>query len=342
LTRYFGGNEIVTIPLEVEVISKDAFSDNRCISTIQLHDRISRIEARAFANCKALQSLYIPGSVENIDGSVIAGSSISEIVISKDNPHFAVRSEFIVNRAGTALIAYFGVSDSVIVPREIEVLCRRSFYNSEIVGIDFESGSQLRRIERGVFAGCWRLSWFGIPRLVEAIAGRAFSWSGIHCLHVSEGNRHFRVSGHALLNAEGTSLIRVVDKVSLDYVPYLEVPPEIATFCVGSFESCNALQNLEFAAGSQLRTIEERACADCHSLKRISIPASTEVLGRRCFRRCSGLEEVRFERGSRLREIEAEAFAGCTSLKSISVPKSVKSNAGVELSAAPAEVIVWY
>jgi hypothetical protein len=71
---------------------KDAVSINRCISTVQLHDRISRIEARAFADCEALQSLYIPASVEKFDGSIIAGWSISELVISEDNPHFAVRS----------------------------------------------------------------------------------------------------------------------------------------------------------------------------------------------------------------------------------------------------------
>jgi hypothetical protein len=246
-----------------------------------------------------------------------------------------------VNRAGTALIAYFGVSDMVIVPREIEVLCRRSFYRSGIVSLDFESGSQLRRIERSVFVSCWRLSSFCIPPLVEAIAGRAFSWSGIHWICVSEGNRLFRVSGHFLLNSEGTSLIRVVDDVSLDDVHYLEVPVEIATLSVGSLEYCHTLKNLEVAAGSQLRTIEERACADCRWLKRISIPASTEVLGRRCFRKCWGLEEVRFESGSRLREIGAEAFAGCESVKSIFVPKSVKDNAGVNLSGAPAEAIVW-
>jgi hypothetical protein len=137
---------------------------------------------------------------------------------------------------------------------------------------------------------------------------------------VSEGNRHFRVSGHFLLNSEGTSLIRVVDKVSLHDLHSLKVPAEIATLCVGSLECCDSLTNLDFAAGSQLRTIEERACAGCGQLKRISIPASTEVLGRRCFRNCLKLEEVRFESGSTLRQIGAEAFAGCQSLKSISVP----------------------
>jgi hypothetical protein len=104
---------------------------------------------------------------------------------------------------------------------------------------------------------------------------------------------------------------------------------------------CTGLQQLEFAAGFRLRMLEARACHGCRSLQRISFPASTEVLGRRCFRLCSELQEVRFEAGSKLRQMEAEAFANCGLRMSIFVPNSVKGNPGLELSGASEQMIVW-
>jgi hypothetical protein len=79
-----------------------------------------------------------------------------------------------------------------------------------------------------------------------------------------------------------------------------------------------------FESGSQFPEISLYGFADCPSLSSISIPASVEVIGDRCFEKCTGLKNVTFECESKLLRIEKRAFADCPSLLSICIPASVQ------------------
>lgn len=54
------------IPLTVETIGIEAFSQCRGITSILLPEGVKKIECMAFANCTGLNTLTIPGSVDEI------------------------------------------------------------------------------------------------------------------------------------------------------------------------------------------------------------------------------------------------------------------------------------
>ena len=87
----------------------------------------------------------------------------------------------------------------------------------------------------------------------------------------------------------------------------------------------SSLATIEFAPGSSLRTIEERAFASCGSLQSITIPASVETIGEFAFGSCTALTTFDFENGSLLTSIGDSVFDGCDSLSSITIPRYVSS-----------------
>ncbi|CAJ1948403.1 unnamed protein product [Cylindrotheca closterium] len=94
-----------------------------------------------------------------------------------------------------------------------------------------------------------------------------------------------------------------------------------------SFAECEALKKVEFECSSsspyQLKTIGESAFQRCHSLERIKIPSSVNLIGDSAFDGCRALIEADLSRTS-ITEIPIKAFMGCLSLQSVRLPNTLK------------------
>ena len=101
----------------------------------------------------------------------------------------------------------------------------------------------------------------------------------------------------------------------------VEIPAEV--YFIGQYAFYNTpVNSVEFAAGSELRQIEQYAFAYTGSLTEAALPASLRSLGSYAFYH-SGIENVAFEEGIALTEIPAYAF-GASGLLSVSVPDGVE------------------
>jgi hypothetical protein len=113
-------------------------------------------------------------------------------------------------------------------------------------------------------------------------------------------------------------------------VTKIVIPASVTILTWESFDNTDAIEEITFEQGSQLREFELCALCACRSVKSICIPATVEVI--RFFSRDdtlfqfppSLLETITFEQGSQLREIESESFHKCDSLRSICLPASVQ------------------
>lgn len=134
----------------------------------------------------------------------------------------------------------------------------------------------------------------------------------------------------------------------------ITIPASCETIGCSAFKGCVALEQVNFEAGTQLKTIDggfkddstgdDMGCygsfSDCVKLKSITIPSSCENIGPAAFKNCESLERVEFSANSSLkkigggfsvyvyesskiyRSIEYGAFSNCISLKSIIIPHS--------------------
>ncbi len=79
-----------------------------------------------------------------------------------------------------------------------------------------------------------------------------------------------------------------------------------------AFASCTGLESIDI--GVTVRAIEERAFADCTSLKKVYLN-NVETLGNRAFENCTAITEL--DTGDKLSVVPANAFFGCTAIKNI-------------------------
>jgi hypothetical protein len=340
LVQYFGRDGNARIDREVEVVCRKAFRLYPKISTIEFagDSKLRRIEPRAFAHCRTLQSIWIPRLVEAIDGSAFENCEfLREIRVCEDNRHFRVLGDFLVSVVGGCLVRYFGRDSAVTVPGEITVLSEGCFAGCSLIrSLSFEVDCQLRRIDSRSLSGC-SLRRLCIPRFVDAIDGSAFADSGVCEIRVAAGNRHFRVFGEFLVNSEGTSSVRYFGRGYR-----VLINREIEMLGPGSFASCHALRTIEFESGSKLRSIGKGAFEKCSKLYSISIPPSTQVLSDSCFRKCPSLQTIRFDWGSKLSRIESGSLSRCSAFRSVFLPVSKKGEAGIDLSGLIDVDVVWY
>jgi hypothetical protein len=81
-----------------------------------------------------------------------------------------VSRHFLLDITRTSLIAFFGIAVTVTISREIRILCDSCFFACRSLSrLNFETGSQLRRIERLAFGRCSSLHTICIPSSIESL-----------------------------------------------------------------------------------------------------------------------------------------------------------------------------
>jgi hypothetical protein len=101
---------------------------------------------------------------------------------------------------------------------------------------------------------------------------------GIQEISNEEGNGHFCVNGHFLLDITGTSFIAFFGIAAT-----VTISCEIQVLCDSCFLGCKTLSKLTFEDDSQLHRIERLAFGECSSLHTIRIPSSIQSLEREWF-----------------------------------------------------------
>jgi hypothetical protein len=135
--------------------------------------QLRRVESLAFS-WSLLKSIVIPRGVTFIDGSAFLHLSDLSVSVEPGDSMFSVDDHFLFNFSQTMIVRYFGSASSVVIPRCVEVLCAWCFAScSSVLEIVWESGSQLKHIERQAFEGAQFLC-VSIPSRECFIAPDAF------------------------------------------------------------------------------------------------------------------------------------------------------------------------
>jgi hypothetical protein len=96
----------------------------------------------------SLESITIPKAVQFIDGSVFVRSNVHSISIESGNATFVIANDLLIDVLHRRIIHNFSTYSCVTIPCDIETLGSSCFADCQsILFIEFESGSQLKRIE---------------------------------------------------------------------------------------------------------------------------------------------------------------------------------------------------
>jgi hypothetical protein len=205
------------------------------------------------------------------------------------------------------LIHYFGSATRIVIPKSVEFLGNRCFYECKsLKEVIFEDGCNLKRIDECAFKRSG-LKSIRIPKSVEFLGKECFS----ECQSLSE-----------VIFEDGCTLKRIDEGAfSFSGLKSIRIPKSVEFLGKECFSECKSLTEVIFEDECNLKRIDASAFK-FSGLKSIRIPKSVEFLGKCCFLCCLSLNEVIFTGEV---EIGSEAFA-LSSVKNVKVPVGVKLN----------------
>ncbi len=292
--KLVAGCKNTVIPASVTVIGDSAF--NCCpIESFTVPEGITTIEARAFAVCGSLKTLYLPKSLksvesyafhrcENLVNVYYAGSELDKDQISilnnyNSNDYFINANWHYISKIGDDV--YYSIDGDTV-----EIYGTGAMYNyngsnpsplSDNTAIKTVNvGSGVTGVGDFLFYGCQNLTTVSLPDSIKTIGMCAFT----NCFNLTTVNLP---EG---LTTIGTSAFQsCYNKLS-----EIAIPSTVTTIGNGVFMGCGRLTSITIPSG--VTTISGAAFSDCTGLKTVTLDKNTTTVEKRAFDSCSALTDV--------------------------------------------------
>ena len=177
----------------------------------------------------------------------------------------------------------------------------------------------VRRIGKGAFAGCVKLTDIVIPEGVQTIGDYAFyNCTALRKIVIPDSVRS--IGEHVFLNCTALREVEISDSVE--------------SIGDSAFENCTALEEIRLPAGlgkpagegRGTPRIDYRMFSGCTGLKKVTIPDDVEEISVEVFLNCASLSDVTIP--DSVIFIGSRAFYGCRSLPPVTLGKRVREIQG--------------
>ena len=307
---------------------------------------VIRIGACAFANCRALEMVALPESLEYMGEHAFFGcESLTRVHLGKKVTVIAenafdnctgleefVAEELTVEETEKSMrYSKFFTKDGVLYER----YGMDRTQPSRIYGVpprlrgEISLPYGLREVRRYAFSNCKNLVSVAIPTTVESIGDSAFErCSSLTSVTIGDGVTS--IGDYAFWDCTSLTSVTIGNSVtsigrsafwSCDSLTSVTIPDSVTSIGEDAFSGCTSLTSV--AIPDSVTSIEDSAFAWCTSLTSLTIPDSVTSIGSGAFRACTSLTSVTIP--DSVTSIGSGAFRACTSLTSITIPDSVTS-----------------
>ena len=270
------GLRSVTIPRSITVIPRGAFINCRSLSSLTLHDQITKIGYDAFNDCYQLTSLQMPKSLKELDDYAFADCIYLTDIQLNDGLELIGRGAL----NGCKALKTLTIPDSV------------------------------KEIENDAFANCSNLQSIHFGAGLSSIAYTAFNnCPNLTTFTISQNNRSWEVHNNGLYTQNPRKLVAIAPGYSGAYtivkgtvevgrnacdegkITSLTVPGTVKIIDVYAFSDCKKLKTVILEEG--IEEIEMSAFARS-GITEITLPASVKKMGGDVFSWCTNLTKVTF------------------------------------------------
>ena len=274
----------------IKGIESYAWRSDSKIQKVHLPEGIIEIKKYAFDNCKYIEEISIPKSLQIIEPQAWCWnnslSSIKKITVDKRNKVYSLINDSVIEKKTKSLIIATNTSK---IPDMIET------------------------IKEGSFVGLKDIKNITIPKKVKNIEENSINrLPKLAAIEVEKDNLYYYSIDNCLIEKNNKRLI-LGCKNSI-------IPNDIKSIGQHAFDSCINLKVINLP--STLEKIEKYSFSDCISLRKIIIPNNNTLIQRSAFEGCINLEELYLPKS--LISIEWYAFNNCPNLKKIYYEGSIK------------------
>ena len=337
-----------TAPVYSEGLSYDIYEGNVCrvsgigtftgkdlvIPSTYKGNKVVGIQAGAFANCTAIETVVVSEGIDTIDAGAFSGCSSLKSAVFPDS---AVNVYNAIFKNCTSL-------ESVVLPKTITTLPDSMFLGCTSLK-SFIIPDHITVISSHVFKDCTSLESVVIPKSVtnlpsskvpfenctslatvtlytEAQIGSYFfgPLTSIKEFIVNEDNAVYKSVGKDLYTKDGKKLIKYASGKEEEAFTIPEGVECIDGYAVYKAES---LKNVTFA--STVKEIGSYAFYGCTGLTEITIPEACSTIGEEAFGGCVSIKTAKI---NGVITINARAFKDCIALESVDLPKKIMSIQG--------------
>lgn len=292
--RAFAENETIThiyLTGGVTSIGESAFEGCENLSYVQISNSVTEIEDRAFFGT-ALTSVNIPDTVTWIDAQAFGGClKLVSLTTPRTNTAYQTIDGDLYNKEGTVLIQYAvgKTAAEFVIPDGVQTVEKNAFYYAvglEKIGVP----ASVNVLGERVFGTCLSLREIAVDDKNTSYRSRngdLYSADSAILLQYAIGKE----------NAEfvSTDDVKSIAEGAFEHAKLLKKATLSATLTEigkGAFKDCTALE--EVVLPDSLKSVGDEAFSGCTALKEVTIPASVESIGIGAFRG-SALESAVFE-----------------------------------------------
>lgn len=287
------------------------YADNDTITSVEILNKVKKIEERAFKGCINLRKITFPENLEVIEsGSFCGCENLTEVILPKK-----------VKRIGERAFADCKRLKRITIPEGCEEISWGAFAGCDNLE-EIVLPNSLKSVSESLFLNCKKLKKVVIPKHITVLPDEVFKGCANLDMELNPeitklGNRVFencyKMKNYPTQITEaGINCFRncrSLEKVNLD--------AEIDSLSEGMFDGCINLQEINCPNDKTLR-IEERCFRNCKSLK--CIPTFVENFSARAFENCTGIEEINIIDPV----IPSACFRGCKNLKTINGQENIE------------------
>ncbi len=309
----------------------------------------SAIEANAFNECKYIEYIYIPESIERIGASAfISCESLEAVHIESLKSWCEIEfADIASNPLSGARNLYLNgeLLEDLIIPDDTVAVSNWAFYMCEsIKSITISRG--VKTIGENAFNGCVNLTSVSIYDTLEVIGAQAFKdCTTLQTVIIPKSVK--KIGAGVFRNCNNLSEITVpfvgesLDSTDNTHFGYIFgasfasnnkdfVPATLKTVVIENadriydyaFTGCSNIISISLPA--EITAIGNYAFNDCASLESMKITIRVVSVGDYAFYGCAELSELEIA-GGYISSIGEFAFAGCSKIESIVIPDSVKT-----------------
>lgn len=275
--------------------------------------------ARSALNQYSLIEVYLPASLQTIDGEAFGASNpkVVSVHVAADNPDYCDVDGVVYSKDKSVLVFYPGGREDAAftVPDTVQMIGDHAFYNaknltevvlpqgllvvddyaftgcSQLAGVSFPEG--LLRIGAGAFGDSKGLFGSDLPDSLISMGHGAFPLMGeVSYASMTDGwyDKQYSTSDGELLTLPDTA-IGLTDYLFSDRsMKQVELPDSLLYPGAYTFWHCADLQSVKL--GSGVIGIEEGDFGKCYSLREITLPANVQFIEAGAFMDCTSLERI--------------------------------------------------